>query len=313
MRVVDRFEELDRGRPVVLSIGAFDGVHRGHQYLIRQVVTRARAIDAASTVVTFDPRPQVVLQPGEDQLTDGTAKERIVAALGVDTLVVMPFSRDTAQIPAGQFLVHMLDHVNLAEIWLGADFAFGYKRGGNVDFLIRAGQHSGFAVHVVPRQGLAGGTVSSTRIRELVGEGKVEEAAILLGHYASLRGHVVRGAGRGLDLGFPTANIDPVKFQLVPATGIYAGYLRLDDRRLPAAISVGYNPVFGGDHLVVEAYILDFEGDLREQAVALDFVARLRDEQNFSSVDALVAQMHRDVANARLMLEGSEEPGEIML
>jgi riboflavin kinase / FMN adenylyltransferase len=313
MHVVNDLEQLERSRPTVLAIGAFDGVHRGHQYLIRQVVNRARAIDAASMVLTFDPRPQVILRPGNYQLTDGADKARIISALGVDTLVVMPFSEETSLIPAGQFLVTILDHVNLAEIWLGADFAFGYKRGGDVDFLIRAGQHSGFAVHVVARQGLAGGAISSTRARELVTAGKVDEAALLLGHYPSLRGHVVPGAGRGRDLGFPTANIQPVPSQLVPGTGIYAGYLRIDNRCLPAAISVGYNPVFGGQHIVVEAYILDFDGDLRDEEVTLDFVARLREEQNFDSVDELVAQMHRDVANVRTILAGSEEPGELML
>ena len=313
MRVVTQAEQLERDRPTVLTIGAFDGVHRGHQYLIRQVVTRARSIDAASMVLTFDPRPQVILRPGEHQLTDGVAKERIVSALGVDTLIVMPFSRETTQIPAGQFLVSLLDHVNLAEIWLGADFAFGHKRGGDVDFLIRAGQHSGFAVHIVARQTLASGAVSSTRVRELVTEGKVAEAALLLGHYPSLRGHVVRGAGRGMDLGFPTANIEPVSHQLVPGTGVYAGYLRTGSDRLPAAISVGYNPVFGGQDIVIEAYVLDFGGDLRDADVALDFVVRLRGEENFERVEDLVAQMHLDVAEVRSILARSEEPGEIML
>jgi riboflavin kinase/FMN adenylyltransferase len=313
MHVVNDLEKLERGRPTVLTVGAFDGVHRGHQYLIRQVINRARSIDAVSMVLTFDPRPQVVLRPGNFQLTDAVAKDRIISALGVDTLVAMPFSEETSHIPAGQFLVSILDHVNLTEIWVGADFVFGHKRGGDVDFLIRAGQHSGFAVHVVARQGLAGGAVSSTRTRELVAEGKVEEAALLLGHYPSLRGRVVRGAGRGADLGFPTANIDPVPWQLVPGTGIYAGYLRADDHRLPAAISVGHNLVFGGSRLVVEAYVLDFEGNLRDRDIALDFVARLRGEQNFASVDDLVSQMQLDVANARSILDQSEEPGEIML
>jgi riboflavin kinase/FMN adenylyltransferase len=313
MHVATDLGQFERDRPTVLTIGAFDGVHRGHQYLIRQVVNRARSIDAASMALTFDPRPQVVLRPGNYQLTDGASKERIISALGVDSLVIMPFSEETSHIPAGQFLVSILDHVNLAEIWLGADFTFGHKRGGDVDFLIRAGQHSGFAVHVVARRGLAGGAMSSTRARELVADGKVEEAALLLGHYPSVRGRVVRGAGRGADLGFPTANIDPVPSQLVPGTGIYAGFLRIDDRRLPAAISVGYNVVFGGQNMVVEAYVLDFEGDLRDHGVALDFVAWLRSEQNFDSVDELEAQMHLDVANVRTILEQSEEPGEIML
>ncbi len=313
MHVVTHIEELERGRPTVLTIGDIDGVHRGHQFLMRQVVNRARAIDAVSMILTFDPRPQVILRPNNLQLTDGLSKERIISALGADTLIVMPFSQETTQIPAGQFLVSILDHVNLSEIWLGADFAFGHKRGGDVDFLIRAGQHSGFAVHVVARQTLAGGAVSSTRARELVAEGEVAEAAVLLGHYPSVRGQVVRGAGRGKDLGFPTANVDPVRYQLVPRTGVYAGYLRTDGISYPAAISVGYNVVFGGQDIVVEAYVLDFDGDLRGAEVALDFVIRLRGEQNFEQVEDLVAQMHRDVAEVRAILARSEEPGEIIL
>jgi riboflavin kinase / FMN adenylyltransferase len=313
MHVATQVEQLERGGPTVLTIGAFDGVHRGHQYLIRQVVNRARSIDAASMVVTFDPRPQVILRPGEHQLTDGMAKERIISALAVDTLVIMPFSQETTQIPAGQFLVSILDHVNLTEIWLGADFAFGHKRGGNVDFLIRAGQHSGFAVHVVARQALAGGAVSSTRARELVTEGNVTEAALLLGHYPSLHGQIVHGAGRGKDLGFPTANVQPAPFQLVPGTGVYAGYLRIAGDRFPAAISVGYNLVFGGRNIVVEAYVLDFDGDLGGADVALDFVERLRDELNFERVEDLVARMHVDVAEIGSILARAEEPGEIIL
>ncbi len=313
MRIVHDVRELERGTPTVLTIGAFDGVHRGHQYLIRQVVNRARSIRAEAMVLTFDPRPQVVLRPESYQLTNGAEKARIIGALGVGTLLLMPFTVETAQIPAGQFLVSLLDHVNLAEIWIGADFAFGHKRDGDVNFLIRTGGNSGFGVHVVARQMLANTVVSSTRARELVAEGRIEEAATILGHYPSVSGTVVRGAGRGAQLGYPTANLDLVEAQLTPGTGIYAGYMRTDGQCLPAAISVGFNVVFGGETLSVEAFVLDFDGDLRGKQLQLDFVARLRGEENFESVEALVEQMHVDVAKVRTILAAAGEPGELLL
>jgi riboflavin kinase/FMN adenylyltransferase len=313
MRIVHDLAELERAEPTVLTIGAFDGVHRGHQFLIRQVVARARHLGARSMVLTFDPRPQVVLRPGSVQLTDGPAKARIMAALGVDVLTVLPFSRALSEMPAGQFLVSILDHVNLIEVWVGADFAFGHNREGNVDFLIRTGQHSGFAVHVVARQALDREPISSTRARELVGGGDVAAAARVLGHFPSVGGVVTRGAGRGVTLGYPTANLEVPQTQLIPTTGIYAGYLRVDGERMPAAISVGRNLTFGGGDVVVEAYVLDFEGDLRGRSVHLDFVARLRDELRFDGADELVAQMDRDVEETRVLLARAEEPGELLL
>jgi riboflavin kinase/FMN adenylyltransferase len=155
--------------------------------------------------------------------------------------------------------------------------------------------------------------ISSTKVRNLVREGNVQEAALLLGHYLTVRGRVVSGFGRGRELGFPTANVRPEASQLLPATGVYAAHLRCEGERRSAAVSVGYNVVFGGTHLSVEAFVLDFAGDLRDKVVALDFVARIRDEQQFESVDGLVARMHQDVDEVRRILESSVEPGELIL
>lgn len=313
MKVVHDLAALQRGTPTILTIGAFDGVHRGHQYLIRSAVDRARALQFESMVLTFDPRPVVTLRPGSTQLTDGIDKTRIIAALGPDVLAILPFTVETSQIPAGQFLGRILDHVNLAEVWVGADFAFGHKREGTVDFLIRSGQSSGFGVHIVARQRFQDGQLSSTRVRELLEEGDVAQAAVLLGHYPGFRGRVVSGFGRGKDLGFPTANIETAESQALPAIGIYAAYLRVNGDRYPAAVSVGTNPTFGGDKLVVEAYLLDFDGDLRDRVVAIDFVDRIRGEQRFDSADELVAEMHRDVDKVRKILDQAVEPGELIL
>jgi riboflavin kinase/FMN adenylyltransferase len=313
MEVVSDLAQLERARPAILTIGAFDGVHRGHQYLIRQVVDRARRLDCESVVITFDPRPQVVLRPGSTQLTGPIEKARIIGALGTDRLVILPFTRETAAISAGNFLVSILEHVNVSEIWIGADFAFGNRREGNVDFLIRSGQRSGFGVHVVPRKRLGTLEISSTAIRELVESGDVAGASVLLGHYPRINGVVVRGAGRGAGLGFPTANVSFPEAQVLPGTGIYAGRLLVDEQILDAAISVGYNVQFDGKEISVEAYALDFEGDLRGREVGLDFVERIRGEARFESVDALVAQMGRDVAEARRILAETHEPGELIL
>jgi riboflavin kinase / FMN adenylyltransferase len=313
MRKVADLRELERGRPAILTIGAFDGVHRGHQFLMRQVVDRARRLDFDAVVVSFDPSPAVVLRPGGLQLASGAEKARIIRALGPDFLVTLRFTRKLSELSAGRFLMDILDHINLAEIWVGADFAFGHNREGNVDFLVRSGQQSGFDVHVLARRKLGEQAISSSAVRGLLTDGDVGRAAVLLGHYFRFEGRVERGVGRGHDLGFPTANLEIPDAQLLPGSGIYAGHLHVDDSSLPSAISVGTNPQFDGDKLVVEAYALDFDGDLRGKTVGLDFVQRLRDEKRFPSVDDLKAAMTEDVAKTRQILATAEEPGELIL
>lgn len=308
MRLVHEFAALKRGAPTVLTIGAFDGVHRGHQFLIQQVVDRARELHCDSMVITFDPRPSVVLRVDQYQLTNGPDKALMITALGIDVLVVLPFTSDLASLSAGEFLASILQHVNLIEIWTGADFAFGHKREGNVQFLERAGRDPGFEVQVVERQQVGPEAISSSAVRKLVAAGEIARAAQILGHYPGFDGLVVSGFGRGKELGFPTANVRPPSHQQLPATGIYAGYLGFNGRRLGAAISVGYNVVFGGTAIVVEAYALDFSGDLRDAEVRLDFVDRIRPERDFASVSALIAEMHRDVDTVRHILATAAEP-----
>ncbi len=308
MRLVHELAALKRGAPTILTIGAFDGVHRGHQFLIQQVVDRARDLHCQSLVIAFDPRPSVVLRVGESQLTNGLTKARMITALGIDTLVLLPFTPDLASLSAGQFLASILEHVNLVEMWTGADFAFGYKREGDVGSLERAGLDAGFDVHVVGREQFGPELISSSAVRKLVSAGDVAHAAEILGHYPGFDGLVVGGFGRGKELGFPTANVRPPSHQQLPATGIYAGYLGFNGRSLGAAISAGYNVVFGGTAIVVEAYVLDFTGDLRDTEVRLDFVDRIRPERDFDSVSALVAEMHRDVEKVRHVLTTAAKP-----
>ena len=313
MRVVGGFSELERGAPSIVTIGAFDGVHRGHQFLIRNVVSRALRSDSLAVIVTFDPRPLVVLRPQSTQLTSGKEKARIISALGPDVLVLLPFTKKTSETPAGTFLLELLEHVNVSEMWTGSDFAFGHNREGDVELLIRAGQQSGFGVHVVERQSLDGVALSSTAIRKLIAEGDVGSAAELLGHYFRLTGTVVSGAGRGAGFGVPTANLQTPEEQQLPGEGIYAGYLNASGAKHPAAVSVGRNLQFGGESLVVEAHAIDYEGDMRGQIISLDFVERLRDQQLFEAVDDLVRAMKNDVDQARNLLARSREPGELIL
>lgn len=310
MRLVHELAGLKRGTPTILTIGAFDGVHRGHQFLIQQVVDRARELHCQSMVISFDPRPSVVLRVGQSQLTNGRAKARMITELGIDVLVLLPFTSDLASLSAQEFLSSILEHVRLVEIWTGADFAFGYKREGDVHFLERVGRDAGFEVQVVGRQQLGPESISSSAVRQLVSAGDVARAAEILGHYPGFEGLVVAGFGRGKELGFPTANVRPPSHQQLPATGIYAGCVGFSGRHLGAAISVGYNVVFGGTEIVVEAYVLDFTGDLRDAEVRLDFVDRIRPERDFDSVSALIAEMHRDVEKVRHILATAAEPSE---
>src|SRR5579884_1486413 len=296
MRTVNHLTDLQKGPPVILTIGAFDGVHRGHQWLISQIVDRAHRLGYESLVITFNPRPEVLFRSGSKQISGSEEKTRLLADLGVDTTVLIPFTRQVASVPAGEFLDTLLAHVNLAEIWVGADFAFGHNRQGTVDFLKERGRENGFGVNVVTRQALDRVPISSTIIREMIASGDVAEATAFLGHLFSVKGEVVFGHQRGAGLGFPTANLLLPPEQLLPATGIYAGYVRIDGRKHPAAIYVGASPVFGGEQVIVEAFLLDFEGELRGQEVGVDFVARVREDRSFSSVDALVEQMRLDVA-----------------
>jgi len=313
VRLVHELATLKRGAPTILTIGAFDGVHRGHQFLIQQVVDRARELQCESMVITFDPRPSVVLRADQSQLTNGLAKARMITALGIDVLVLLPFTPDFASLSAGEFLASILEHIHLVEIWTGADFAFGHKREGNVQFLSSAGRDAGFEVHVVGRQQFGPESISSSAVRKLVSVGEVARAAQILGHYFGFDGFVVAGFGRGKELGFPTANVRPPSHQQLPATGIYAGYLGFKGRRLGAAISVGYNVVFGGTAIVVEAYVLDFTGDLRDAEVRLDFVDRIRPERDFASVSALISEMHRDVEEVRRILATATAPSDLTL
>jgi len=309
-RVTARRSQVRPG--YVVTIGSFDGVHRGHQHLISQVVQRARTFRSRSLVVTFEPLPAEVLHPQNppERLSDIGERLSRLDDLGVDQAVVVPFTVELSLLTPAEFLSALTQLYPIQELWAGEDFTFGHRREGTADYLRGAAPAFGFAVHIIPRLNSDGVRLGSSQIRSLIRQGLVGDASKLLGHSPSVTGIVVHGAARGRALGYPTANLKTSKNIVIPKTGIYAGFACLEERHMPAAISVGYNPTFGANPLSVEAFILDFDEDIFGRNLKLEFVERLRDEQFFESVDALVAQMSDDVARTREILAISgQEPG----
>jgi len=293
-----------------VTIGAYDGVHLGHRALLADLVARARAAGLSPVVVTFDRHPASVVRPesAPPLLTDLDQKLELLAECGIERTLVVPFDRARADESAEDFVRAVLVETLEAKlVVVGEDFHFGHRRRGNVALLRELGQEHGFEVVGVRLTGEDLAPVSSTRIRSLVAAGDVVGAAALLGRPHEVRGPVVHGDGRGAsELGFPTANLEVSTDIALPADGIYAGYYRRPDGTgYLAAISVGRRPTFydpASASVLVEAYLLHFEGDLYGELGRVSFVRRLRDERQFDSVDALIAQMHDDVADTERLL-----------
>ena len=290
-----------------LTIGVFDGVHRGHQQILRRLVDGAHARKLPALAMTFWPHPASVLGSQDVKvLTMPDERARLMAALGVDVMISQPFDRTVANTSAADFIAQLEKHLGFERLLIGYDFALGKGRQGDAARLTEMGRDLGYGVEVIPALGDESGVISSTEIRKLVAIGNVAEAEVLLGHCYGLQGPVVHGDGRGKDLGFPTANIQYPPEKMLPANGVYACHVWIDDKVHMGAINVGVRPQFhaSAEHPLVEAYILDFDRDLYGQEVRLEFVARLRAEQKFPSVDALIERMHTDVEQARRILAG---------
>jgi riboflavin kinase / FMN adenylyltransferase len=292
--------------PSVVSIGFFDGVHRGHQSIIGRAVRTAQERGVRSVVVTFDRHPMEVVNPGSQPklLMTMPRRAQTLAEQDVDLVVVMPFDDALRHLQPDAFVDHVLVEPLRAErVIVGSNFRFGHRAAGNVAVLDELGPQRGFSAEGVTLLELDGVVISSTEIRAAIDGGDVERAARLLGRPHLVDGLVVRGDARGRTLGYPTANLQVSERVAVPARGIYAGHCMLDDgSSVPAVTSVGVNPTFGGQELRVEAHLLDFDGDLYGRALALDFRHRIRDEQRFDGVDALVAAIDRDAETARALL-----------
>ncbi|WP_184847016.1 bifunctional riboflavin kinase/FAD synthetase [Allocatelliglobosispora scoriae] len=292
------------GRSVV-TIGVFDGVHRGHQQTIGYAVARAEELGVPSVLVTFDPHPSEVVRPGSHpaMLTSPTRKAELVEQFGIDALCVIPFTQDFSKLPAEAFVHDVLvEQLHASAVVVGENFRFGHKATGDVALLTKLGRSFGFAVEGAPLLTDDGTVFSSTYVRACVAAGDVEAAASALGRAHRLEGVVVRGDQRGREIGFPTANLFTGRFAAIPADGVYAGRLIRAGQALPAAISVGTNPTFAGTERRVEAYVLDFDGDLYGERLAIDFVAHLRGMLRFDGIDELITAITDDVARTRVIL-----------
>ncbi|GGK83425.1 riboflavin biosynthesis protein [Sphaerisporangium melleum] len=302
----------DWGRSVV-TIGVFDGVHRGHQRMVERAVAMARELGVAAVVITFDPHPDEVVRPGTHppRLSTTRHRMRLLGDLGVDAVCVLPFTLEFSQMTPDEFVQAVLvDRLHAAGVVVGENFRFGHKAAGNLETLRELGEKYDFVAEGVPLVS-DGEAISSSLVRDLLTSGDVEGASGALGRPHRIEGVVVRGHQRGRALlGFPTANVESQAFTCIPADGVYAGWLECvqspspyEGERWPAAISIGTNPTFEGVERTVEAYALDRDDlDLYGAHVVVDFVARLRGMLKFDSVDALIEQMRRDVDEARRLL-----------
>ncbi|MCB9077926.1 MAG: bifunctional riboflavin kinase/FAD synthetase [Anaerolineaceae bacterium] len=293
--------------PTVLTIGTFDGIHRGHQDLIAQLKATATSKQAQSAVIAFHPRPKTVFAPhlfSNDYLTTPREKIALLASLGIDVLILIPFSRELSQITAHDFVKLIVENLGVVELCVGYDFALGKNREGNVEKLRVLGQQFGYEVTTVEPFLLDGQVVSSTQVREQLLNGDVRRATYLLGRYPSLTSEIAQGAQRGRSIGFPTANFSVPAERLLPANGVYATFIQRPDNphRYPSVTNIGVRPSFGGSDRTVEAHIFDFNEDVYGQTLTLEFVERLRPEQKFDGIAALVAQIAKDAEQARSLL-----------
>ena len=287
-----------------VALGSFDGVHLGHRAVIGAAVATAAQRGLKSAVITFHPPPIAVLRPQVQlvQLSALSRRAALIAELGADELVIVRFDREFAALAADAFATRVLaGALGARHVSVGANFHYGQGARGNPEKLAEEGRLLGFDVHVEPLLEVDGAPVSSSRVRELIASGAVEQAGALLGRPPWVEGAVVHGEARGRELGFPTANLALVPRSAIPAVGVYAGAAHLPGSSHPAAINIGYNPTFTDDRSAVrvEAYLLDFDADIYGSPIRLDLIHRLRDEIRYDSVDALLEQLHRDVAATR--------------
>jgi len=306
MEVFDGIENVRRSlRNPVLTIGNFDGVHRGHQTLFHIAREWAETLTGESVVITFHPHPLQILAPGQGPLfiTPHERKLELIALCGIDVAVVVPFSKQFARMSARDFVkVLLVDKIGAKAIIVGEDYRFGYSREGDIDFLRRMGDEYGFRVETVSGVEMDGTVVSSTLIRQFIQEGDLREANRLLGRPYEIAGVVIPGHQRGGRLlGFPTANIS-LSGQASPKPGVYAVQVKIGDGTYGGAANVGYNPTFGGNDLSVEVFVFDFDENIYEKFIRVYFVERLRDEKRFSGPEELTVQIRKDVEKARRIL-----------
>ena len=293
--------------PSLVTIGVFDGLHSGHQALIRRLVEKAHGSGRLAVVITFFPHPDKVLRAVEPRYYLMTPQQRaaMLHRLGVDWVITHPFNDETRTLPAAEFVRRLAVGLKMQELWVGSDFALGYRREGDVAFLQAQGEERGFKVKVIELLMNAGGdaVIQTSQIRRHIQRGEMEAVRAQLGRAYALTGTVVAGQQRGRSIGFPTANLQVWAEQMIPQSGVYAGWAVLAGQRVKAVTNIGSRPTFDGAEVSIEAHLLDFERDIYGQELELSFETRLRAEKKFASVEQLSAQIRADAAAARTYLE----------
>ncbi|HYW35874.1 MAG TPA: bifunctional riboflavin kinase/FAD synthetase [Balneolaceae bacterium] len=294
----------------VITVGTFDGVHTGHRVLMRTVLSKAKERNARSVIVTFDPHPREIINPGDagiKLLTTLQERREILEELGIDLLVVIPFDRDFSLLSAEEFIRDIIyQQVGVSEFVIGYDHHFGHDREGTIETVERLGKQLGFDAYVVSKQEVGDQAVSSSTIRHAISdEGNMEKTAEMLQRYYRLSGTVVHGEKRGKKLGFPTANIKPVEARkIIPKNGIYAVKCKIGKKEWGGMMNIGTRPTFGGTERTLEVHLFDFKEIIYGKTIEILFVKRIRDELEFNEIDELIARMKDDEVQARSILEG---------
>ena len=306
MRLFHGTDNADIARPAVITLGVFDGLHLGHQLIMKTVVERARMIHAVPTVITFEPHPRAVLHPQSAPPLLQTFDQKIEAlsVLGIEQTIIIHFDQAFSQIRAEDFLRDtVVNRLHAKEVYLGRGFFFGHNREGNIDLLRKVSERLGFLADEVPEVRLRGKRIGSTRIREMLSQGRVNLARRMLGRPYGVEGPVVRGASRGQGIGFPTANIQP-RNRVIPRGGVYVTATLIDGQWRRSVTNIGVRPTFDdGTEASIEIHVMNWSGDLYGDVVRVRFLHRLRDEKKFSSIDELKSQIERDVSRAANFFE----------
>lgn len=303
--------EIENYKPnnqeLYLALGNFDGVHRGHQSLIKRAVERKNTSGGISAAFIFEPHPAQLLTPGHMPLLLATPqrKARLLESMGLDLLIYNHFTRDIASLSPEDFVSHFLvEQLQVKEVFVGFNYSFGFKGSGKPETLKQLGEKYNFAVHIIEPVTIDGELVSSSAIRQALEEGKISQAARMLGYDPILDGIVIEGERRGRQLGYPTANVGIEKQYNIPAKGVYAARAEINHNQYNAVVNIGSKPTFHEEYPIsVEAHLFDFAGDIYGQPISLSFIEKIRDEKRFDSLEALVAQITKDAQTAQSILK----------
>jgi len=299
--------DVNLSQPATVSIGVFDGVHLGHQSLIKHLVTQAKQSNHLTVVITFFPHPDVVLRNIDPRYYLTTPEERahLLADLGVDVVITHPFNEDVRQIRAETFIQQLVERLQMRELYVGSDFALGYQREGNLAKLTELGERYNYSVHALDLVPIDGKSkpISSSSIRKLLTQGDMENVTQLLGRAYAIQGIVKHGHQRGRTIGFPTANIDLWDYQYMPRLGVFACQITVHGEQYHAVTNIGIRPTFEGNNITVEAHIFDFNADIYDQNVTLTLEHFIRSEIKFDGIESLKAQLTQDKQTARDWLE----------